>query len=250
MVEALASLKVAPGSDLVDRVVTRWVRVEARGLALYVAFGDHGVSYVRTGDSVDDRPEEFVDAYRRRFARPVVAGDRPPAGLLRALGTGRASEIEVDLREVSPFQRHVLEATARIPPGETRPYGWVAGEIGRPRAARAVGTALGRNPVPVLLPCHRVTRWDGSPGGYAFGSSVKEALLRSEQVNLDEVRRLARAGVFYVARATTSRFCLPTCHQARRTEAAHGQGFGTAADARRAGYRPCPDCRPDLEQTA
>ena len=170
----------------------RWLRIESGALAVYVAFGDHGVSYVRTAESVNDRPEEFLAAFERRYARPLQAGGRPPAGLLEALRTGRASGVRLDLRGISPFQRDVLEVTAGIPPGQTRPYGWVAGQVGRPRAVRAVGTALGRNPVPVLVPCHRVTRWDGSPGEYAFGSSVKEALLRHEGVSLHEVRERAR----------------------------------------------------------
>ncbi len=167
----------------------RWMRVDGGALAVYVAFGDHGVSYVRTAESVNDSPETFQAAYRRRFARPLQAGTRPPAGLVEGLRTGRAAGVRLDLRGTSPFQRDVLEVTAGIPPGETRPYGWVAGQVGRPRAVRAVGTALGRNPVPVLVPCHRVTRWDGSPGGYAFGSSVKEALLRHERANLEGVSR-------------------------------------------------------------
>jgi methylphosphotriester-DNA--protein-cysteine methyltransferase len=77
-----------------------------------------------------------------------------------------------------------------------------------------------------------------------FGSPVKEALLRAEGMNLDEVRTLASARVFYLGSDTTRVFCLPTCHDARRIGAAHRQGFVTAAQAQLAGYRPCRRCRP------
>ena len=69
----------------------------------------------------------------------------------------------------------MLTKTLEIPSGEVRPYGWVAREIGRPKAVRAVGSALGRNPVPVLIPCHRVVRSDGHVGNYGLGVPMKRA---------------------------------------------------------------------------
>jgi O-6-methylguanine DNA methyltransferase len=72
-----------------------------------------------------------------------------------------------------------------IPAGQVRPYGWIASEIGRPKAVRAVGTALGRNPVPLLIPCHRVVRTDGRVGDYAFGPPAKRALLAAEGLDPD-----------------------------------------------------------------
>ena len=94
-------------------------------------------------------------------------------------------------------------------------------EIGRPRAVRAVGSALGRNPVPVLIPCHRVTRSDGSIGNYGGGPAMKEALFRAERVNLDEVAELASSGVHYVGSTTTKIVCLPSCRDVRRVAARH-----------------------------
>ena len=85
-----------------------------------------------------------------------------------------------DLSGLSPFERAVLTKTLEIPLGEVRPYGWVAREIGRPRAVRAVGSALGRNPVPVLIPCHRVVRSDGALSGYRWGVRRKRTLLERE----------------------------------------------------------------------
>lgn len=83
---------------------------------------------------------------------------------------------------LTKFQWKVLKVTANIPLGETRTYKWVAGKVGSPRAFRAVGQALRRNPYPVIIPCHRVVKEDGSLGGYAGGSSKrKEELLALEK---------------------------------------------------------------------
>lgn len=77
------------------------------------------------------------------------------------------------------FQRDVLDTIRTIPPGETRTYEWVAGQIGRPRAARAVGNALGANPIPIVIPCHRVVGASGL-GGYTGGLDRKQFLLNLE----------------------------------------------------------------------
>ena len=83
---------------------------------------------------------------------------------------------------ITPFQKKVLKTITKIPFGETRTYKWVAQKIGQPKAARAVGQALRRNPFPVVYPCHRVIREDGSFAGYAGGSSKrKEELISYEQ---------------------------------------------------------------------
>jgi len=84
---------------------------------------------------------------------------------------------------LTPFQWQVLAATATIPLGETRSYKWVAEKIGRPKAMRAVGQALRRNPFPLIIPCHRVIRQDGSLGGYAGQQEGKRkaGLLKTEK---------------------------------------------------------------------
>jgi hypothetical protein len=109
---------------------------------------------------------------------------------------------------------------------------------------RAVGSALGRNPVPLLIPCHRVTRSDGSLGDYVFGAEAKERLLRAEDVDVDGAAELARRGVRLVGSDTTGIVCYPTCGDARRIGPGHRRGFATLAAARAAGYRPCLHCRP------
>ncbi|MDD4985380.1 MAG: methylated-DNA--[protein]-cysteine S-methyltransferase [Dehalococcoidales bacterium] len=86
----------------------------------------------------------------------------------------------LDLSGATPFQRTVWETTRFIPYGETRSYIWVAGQINQPGAARAVGQALGSNPLPIIIPCHRVLRNNGSPGGFSSGIEIKERLLQLE----------------------------------------------------------------------
>jgi methylated-DNA-[protein]-cysteine S-methyltransferase len=90
--------------------------------------------------------------------------------------------LPVDLFGVTPFTRDVLRATIDVPFGEVRTYQGIASAIGRPSASRAVGNALGRNPVPVIVPCHRVVRSDGSMGWYTGGAHIKERLLDIEGV--------------------------------------------------------------------
>ena len=87
---------------------------------------------------------------------------------------------QLDLSGATPFQRQVWAATRHIPYGETRSYTWVAEQIGKPRAVRAVGQALGRNPLPVIIPCHRVITSNGQLGGYSGGVSWKRYLLNLE----------------------------------------------------------------------
>ncbi len=87
---------------------------------------------------------------------------------------------ELDLSGATPFQREVWEATRLIPYGETRSYLWVAEQIKKPKAARAVGQALGRNPLAIIVPCHRVVASDGGLGGFGGGLEVKKHLLYLE----------------------------------------------------------------------
>lgn len=97
------------------------------------------------------------------------------------------SQIISILDGCSAFDRDVYRVVSTIPAGETQSYAWVATHIGRPGAARAVGQALRRNPLPIVIPCHRVVHSDRSLGGFALGSSVKAKLLETE-------RRLTRPG--------------------------------------------------------
>lgn len=95
-------------------------------------------------------------------------------------GKRRSFEVPLDLRLAAGFRRAVLAHLAEIGYGRTESYAQVAAAAGSPRAVRAVGTACATNPVPVVLPCHRVVRSDGSSGGYVGGAAAKETLLRLE----------------------------------------------------------------------
>jgi methylated-DNA-[protein]-cysteine S-methyltransferase len=86
----------------------------------------------------------------------------------------------LDLSRATGFQRRVWRAARLIPRGQTRSYAWLAWHIGRPGAARAVGQALGRNPLPVVVPCHRVLAADGALGGFSGGLEMKRFLLGLE----------------------------------------------------------------------
>ena len=90
-------------------------------------------------------------------------------------------EDKLDLSGTTRFQQDVWRMTRNIPRGETRSYGWVASQLGMPKAARAVGQALGRNPVPIVVPCHRVVGGDGRLVGFGGGLKVKKFLLQLEQ---------------------------------------------------------------------
>jgi methylated-DNA-[protein]-cysteine S-methyltransferase len=250
LLRALGRLAVEPPPTFDDRVISGWVVVPGPVGQLFVAFSPRGVSYVRLTRQPQDDVGGFLEDFRRRFGRPVKPADRPPAGLGTAVRTGRSAGLDFDLGDSSEFERAVLRKAMEIPRGEIRPYAWIAREIGRPRAVRAVGSALGHNPVPILVPCHRVVLSDGQVGNYAMGPELKRQLLTTEQVDLAEAERLAAAGVHYLASDTTGVVCYPTCHHARRIMASHRVTFRTMARALDEGYRPCQDCRPALAETA
>ncbi len=132
---------------------------------------------------------ENHDAMMRRFARElsprVLSAVHATDDVRRQLeeyfaGERRQFELRLDRRLMTPFAREVLGATARVPYGQLATYGQVAMEIDRPKAARAVGAALGSNPIPIVVPCHRIVGADGSLTGYGGGLPRKEALLHLE----------------------------------------------------------------------
>ncbi len=139
----------------------------------------------------------------------------------------------VDLSAAPDFQAKVLRAAGAIPFGQARPYAWVAQRIGHPRAVRAVGTALGKNPVPLIVPCHRVLKSDGGVGGYIFGTGVKQRLLGLERVT-----------PVLEGCTSTHIVCRLGCPHLRRAKPSNRVVFASVEDARSVGYRPCRVCRP------
>jgi O-6-methylguanine DNA methyltransferase len=147
---------------------------------VFMAWNRYGVSAVMKAAT----PEEFEARFRERFGRSPRPAPELPAPM---------NQRQFDLRSVTEFERAVLLKAFEIPRGEVRTYGWIAAEIGRPAAVRAVGSALRKNPVPVLIPCHRVVRSDGHVGQYALGGiDAKRQILAAEGLGSDDIERLAR----------------------------------------------------------
>jgi methylated-DNA-[protein]-cysteine S-methyltransferase len=138
----------------------------------------------------------------RRAAERALGGTAPPSTLAPLLrdaqtqlreflsGARRALDCPIDLSDGTPFQRKVWRASLAIPYGRARSYKWVAARVGGPNHARAVGLALGANPVPILVPCHRVVAQDGTLGGFSGGLGMKRRLLALEGT----LRQLRRGG--------------------------------------------------------
>ncbi len=146
-----------------------------------IALSDRGVRYATLPRPArEEAARELAELGAEERAHPLAA---QVCDLLRRYARGEPVPLEslpVDLPDGTPWQRAVWLALREIPRGETRSYGWLAARCGRPGAARAAGAAVGRNPVPLILPCHRVVASDGSLHGYGGGLDLKARLLRLE----------------------------------------------------------------------
>jgi len=128
--------------------------------------------------SHDDALREALELGATEPASGAEARDL--AERVRHLAAGGPADLPIDWDGISPFRRAVLEETTRIPAGQTRSYGWLAAKVGNPRAARAVGRVMATNPLPIVVPCHRVVASDGSLHGYGGGLEMKARLLKAE----------------------------------------------------------------------
>ncbi len=182
---ALRSLRTEPpkgletatlfGAGTLDRLAT----VDSPFGSVWVAWSTRGVTGL-TPRFACETVDDFLESHRRD-AYPVDALPRDLEGSIEdALMSGATMSVPIDLRGLAGFQRSVLSTCLTIEPGTIRSYGWIAEQLENPGSVRAVGTALGRNPIPLIIPCHRVVRSDGAIGNYAFGTEMKRQLLVRE----------------------------------------------------------------------
>ena len=140
---------------------------------LHIDTTETGISEIGLGveGKTVDSQNKVQGALARRWERAARKE-------LQAYFAGRLRKFSVpcDLNLLPPFTRAVLRITSQIPYGDVRTYQWVAKRLGKPGASRAVGNALARNPIPFVIPCHRVVRSDGTPGGFSLGLSWKKKL--------------------------------------------------------------------------
>ncbi len=254
---ALTSLATPAPAHLADDILVevgladRMAPLETAIGTLWVAWNGCGVAAV---DLAEDGPAAAV-RHTATCGRRTLVADVLPAALARPirrrLAGDRSARIPLDLRGHTDFELAVWAKALEIPFGEVRPYGWIAAEIGRPKAVRAVGTALGHNPVPLVVPCHRVVRTDGTIGQYSLGGpGNKRAILVAEGLDPDGLESAARRGERLIGSDTTRIVCWPTCRHARRVSGAHRVPFRSLRDAQTRGYRACRVCRPSAVELA
>ena len=153
--------------------------------ALLLATTPRGVCRISYDADPEAQAERLARVYGSRVLRAPRAVDEAKRELDEYFeGRREAFDLSLDLTGAAEFTRDVLRELARVPFGEVTTYGHLAARVGRPRAARAVGTVMNRNPIPIVLPCHRVVGSTGSLVGYAGGLDRKEQLLRLEGARL------------------------------------------------------------------
>jgi methylated-DNA-[protein]-cysteine S-methyltransferase len=160
--------------------------------ACAIAWGEHGVVSIELPSSDESRTrlrvlQRWPSAVEGEPPKNVSHWIAQMVALLRGESTD-LHEVNLDLSDVPQFHRQVYELARAIPPGSTRTYGDIATELGDPLLARAVGQALGQNPFPIVIPCHRVTAAHGSIGGFSApgGSRTKLRMLAIEGVEVGE----------------------------------------------------------------
>lgn len=240
LAEVIKELAVAPPrsvrqslrtSDFYDQVENLWV-----------AFSDRAIRMI-SARSLDDLRAQ----YAKRYGRTLEQAPIPQALRKQVAAAVHGEGVEkpaVDLDEASELEKTVLQTLTRIPRGEVRSYSWLARQVGKPRAVRAVANVVAKNAVPFVLPCHRVVPAEGGVGKYAFGSRMKRDLLAREGVDVAALEALAKKHVRFLGSRTTKIYCFPTCRDARRIREENRVPFHDAGEAAQRGFRPCQRCRP------
>lgn len=213
------------------------------------AVGEVVVTFNPDGVSSLTLAEDGYQAYfETRFGRPLIRAEAPQSWadlIAERIEAGSPGKLPVDLRSVTPFQSEVLRKAATIPRGEVRPYGWLAKQVGHPKAARAVGSTMAKNPIPLIIPCHRVVRSDGHIGAYSLGGpEQKWQLLSYEGARPKDLEALAGHHVRVQGNPGTGIYCLPTCRAIRKVDPEKLIGFARAGAAEDSGFIPCEVCQP------
>jgi O-6-methylguanine DNA methyltransferase len=239
LAKSIKSLAIAPPRSCRDALADSYEQIDD----VWVAFSDRGIRMIHRGSF-----EEFHAAYTARCGCTLKAGTLPDAlrkQVHAALHGEGVDKPRVDWTdELTDLERDVLGTLTTIPRGEVRTYEWVARQVGRPKAVRAVGSVCAKNTVPFVVPCHRVVPSTGGVGQYAFGPALKREMLRREGVDVDALENLGRKGVRYIGSKTTKIVCFPTCKDARRIREDNRVPFRGADEAVAKGFRPCRRCQP------
>jgi methylated-DNA-[protein]-cysteine S-methyltransferase len=218
-------------TDFFDRVDDVWV-----------AFSDRSIRMI-SGHSLDDFQGKYVKRYGRALERaPIPEPLRKQ--VVDALHGAGVDKPLVDFSAASELERSVAKALLSIPRGEVRSYSWLAQQVGKPKAVRAVAHYVSRNTLPFVVPCHRVVPAGGGVGKYGYGPKMKRDLLKREGVDVDQLDRLASQHVRFIGSRMTKIFCCPTCRDARRIREENRVPFHGVEEATEKGFRPCRRCQP------
>lgn len=230
--------------EVMIRISDRYDVIDTDFGPAHVGFTPRGISAVKLDVEEDGSFESY---YKERLGRIVVRGSLPEKfarAVRRTIKGEKTGKPPVTLEGLTEFEKTVLEHLARIPAGEVRPYAWLAREVGRPKAIRAVGTVMARNPVPFLMPCHRLVPSTGGVGNYYYGPEMKWILLEREGIARKDLAGWKQRGVRFIGSRTTGIYCYPTCRNARRIQQQHRMEFSSPDEAAENGCRPCKYCRP------
>jgi O-6-methylguanine DNA methyltransferase len=244
LANAVKALAVAPPRSIRESLRTTDFYDQVENV--WVAFSDRSIRMISARSLKDLR-----SWYGKKFGRSIERAPIPEPLRKQVLAAMHGEGVEkpaVDLRDASELERSVLQVMSKIPKGEVRSYSWLAQQIGKPKAVRAVANVVARNCVPFVVPCHRVVPAEGGVGNYAYGSRMKRDLLRREGVDVDQLEELAREHVRYIGSRTTKIFCFPTCRDARRIREENRVPFHEADEATEKGFRPCRRCQPSPSQ--
>lgn len=240
LAKAVKSLTLAPPRPLRESLRTTdfYDRVDN----VWVAYSDRSIRMI-SGHSLEDLHKRYAKRYGRTLERAPL-----PEPLRKqvsdALNGAGVDKPAIDLGQASDLERRVAEALLTIPRGEVRSYSWLAKQVGKPRAVRAVANYVARNILPFVVPCHRVVPASGGVGKYGYGPKMKRDLLKREGVDVEQLDALAREGIRYIGSKTTKIFCFPTCRGARRIREENRVPFHEADEAKAKGFRPCRLCQP------